>query len=118
MQFLSMQSMILASRLQSLIDEIAGKPWHPVEVATVNDQVVRLVLCKGEFHWHKHTNEDELFFVLKGHLVIQMRPPHSDIKLKESELALIPRGEEHRPKSSEDTYVLMFEPLTLRSRGD
>lgn len=83
--------MILIARLKSRIDEIVGKPWHPVEVVTVNDQVVRLVLCKGEFHWHKHTTEDELFFVLKGHLVIQMRPSLSDINLKEGELVVIPK---------------------------
>ena len=104
--------------LDEKIDEIGGKSWYPVEVATVNDQVVRMAMCRGEYHWHKHTNEDELFFVLKGELTIQMKPPYSNITLNEKELAVIPKNVEHCPKSTGDTYVLMFEPRVLRSRGD
>jgi mannose-6-phosphate isomerase-like protein (cupin superfamily) len=104
--------------IEEKIQEVAGRPWYPIEVARVNDQVVRMALCKGEYHWHKHTNEDELFYVLKGQLTIQMKEPYSDITLIEGELAVIPKGVEHCPKSSVDTYILMFEPYELQSRGD
>ena len=100
------------------VQEITGRAWWPVEVMRVNDQVVRMVLCRGMYQWHKHMNEDELFYVLKGELIIQMKEPYSDITLREGELAVVPRGAEHCPKSSVDTYVLMFEPYRLKSRGD
>ena len=109
--------MIPQINLEKKMTEIAGKPWHPIEVASVNDQVVRMAFCKGEYHWHKHTNEDELFFVLKGELTIQLRD-ETDITLQKGELAVIPKGVEHRPKSLGDTYILMFEPYVLQSSGD
>jgi len=104
--------------LKEKIKEIAGRPWYPVEVARVNDQVIRMALCKGVYHWHKHTNEDELFYVLKGGLIIETRQPYSSITLQEGELTVIPKGIEHRPKSTRDTYILMFEPYLLKSAGD
>ena len=104
--------------LEEKIEEIVDRPWFPIEVARVNNQVVRLALCRGEYHWHKHANEDELFYVLKGELTIKMRKPHSNITLREGELAVIPRDVEHCPESSVDTYILMFEPHGLKSRGD
>jgi mannose-6-phosphate isomerase-like protein (cupin superfamily) len=57
------------------------KPWSPVEVARVNDQVVRMALIEGEYHWHKHTNEDELFYVQRGSIVIQVKD-HPDVALR------------------------------------
>ena len=110
--------MILKIILDEKIEEIGGKPWTPVEVAGVNDQVIRMAMCRGEYHWHKHTNEDELFFVLRGELTIQLKPPFSNITLCENELAVIPKNVEHCPKSMGDTYVLMFEPRVLISQGD
>ncbi len=97
--------------------EVAGNPWDPIDVLTVNDQVVRLALCQGEYHWHQHVNEDELFYVLKGELIIQMKE-EVNLTLQEGELAVIPKAVEHCPKSEEDTYILMFEPFTLQSQGD
>ncbi len=96
-----------------MIDE----PWSPIEVARVNDQVVRMVLCRGEYHWHRHAEEDELFYVYKGTLVIEMKE-HTDITLRAGELAVIPKNVEHRPVSHEPTYVMLFEPHALKSRGD
>ena len=108
--------MIQKIKLEDKIKEI-DKPWTPVEVAKVNDQVVRMGLIDGEYHWHKHTNEDELFYVLKGSIIIQLKD-QPDIALHEGEMAVIPKGVEHCPKSLEPSYVLMFEPLALKSRGD
>lgn len=93
------------------------EPWSPIEVARVNDQVVRMALCLGEYHWHRHTDEDELFYVYRGTMVIEMRE-HPDITLRAGELAVIPKGVEHRPVSDEPTYVMLFEPYSLKSRGD
>ncbi len=109
--------MIPKINLKDKIREINGKPWFPVEIARVNDQVVRMALVKGEYHWHKHANEDELFYVLSGEMTIQIKEG-KDITLKEGEIAVVPKGVEHCPKSSQDTYILMFEPYELKSRGD
>lgn len=108
--------MISAICLQDKMKGI-NQPWSPIEVARVNDQVVRMSLVTGEYHWHKHTNEDELFYVYKGKIIIQLRD-QEDIPLQEGEMAVIPKGVEHCPKSMEPSYVLVFEPQVLKSRGD
>jgi mannose-6-phosphate isomerase-like protein (cupin superfamily) len=92
-------------------------PWSPIELAKVNDQVVRLAWFKGEFPWHKHTNEDELFFVLEGSIVIRIKG-NPDVPLHKGQMAVIPKSVEHSPRSPEGSYVLMFEPYGLRSKGD
>jgi mannose-6-phosphate isomerase-like protein (cupin superfamily) len=91
--------------------------WSPVDISLVNDQVVRMALIEGEYHWHKHTHEDELFFVLQGEIVIQARG-EPDVVLHDGEMAVIPKGVEHRPTSEGPSYILMFEPRALQSRGD
>ena len=103
--------------LKEKIKEINGKPWFPVDVAKLNDQIIRIALFKGEYHWYKHENEDELIFVYNGSIVIQFRD-RDDIKLRAGELTVIPKNIEHCPKSLEDSYVLMFEPAALKSTGD
>jgi mannose-6-phosphate isomerase-like protein (cupin superfamily) len=103
--------------LDDIITEIDGRPWHPIDVAKVNDQVVRMALVKGEYHWHKHTNEDELFYVVRGKMIIQMKTV-PDIILSEGQMVVIPKGTEHCPKSDGDTFVLLFEPLKLQTKGD
>jgi len=108
--------MISTISLRGKIKEI-NQPWSPIEVARVNDQVVRMSLVKGEYHWHKHMNEDELFYVYKGNIVIQLKD-QDDIDLHEGEMVVIPKGMEHCPKSIEPSYVLLFEPYGLKSRGD
>ena len=110
--------MIPVTAIADGIDRIAGRPYHPIDLARVNDQVVRMALLKGEYHWHNHENEDELFYVIRGRITIQMGPPYSDIALSEGEMAVVPRGVEHCPVSDEDSYVLMFEPASLQSAGD
>ncbi len=110
--------MLTIISFEDKIKEIAGRPWYPIDVARINDQVIRMALCRGEYHWHKHSGEDELFNVLRGELTIQMKSPYSDIVLREGELAVVPKGIEHCPKTSVDTYILMFEPYVLKSRGD
>lgn len=108
--------MISAICLKDKIKEI-HQPWSPIEVARLNDQVVRMSLLKGEYHWHKHTNEDELFYVYKGRILIQLKE-QNDIDLREGDMVVIPKGVEHCPKSIEPSYVLVFEPAVLKSQGD
>lgn len=93
------------------------EPWSPVDLATVNDQVVRMALFHGEYHWHRHKEEDELFYVYRGEIRISIRD-QPDSVMKTGEMAVVPKGVEHRPSSEGLSYVLMFEPLELKSRGD
>ena len=93
------------------------KAWSPVDIARVNDQVVRIAMIQGAYHWHKHAKEDELFYVLEGEIVIQVKD-QADVRLRAGEMAVIPKGVEHRPTSEGPSYILMFEPLALQSRGD
>ena len=109
--------MISAINLKNKMDEIVGKHCSPIDVARVNDQVMRMSYVDGEFHWHKHTDQDELFYILKGKLVIQLKD-QPDITLSEGQIAMIPKGVEHCPKSIEPSYVLLFEPFVLQTRGD
>jgi mannose-6-phosphate isomerase-like protein (cupin superfamily) len=95
-----------------LIDEY----WSPKLVGELNDQVVQLVKLKGEFIWHKHDTEDEMFLVLKGRLVIQFRD--RDVVLHEGEFLIVPRGVEHRPVADEEVHIMLFEPATTINTGD
>ncbi len=90
--------------------------WTPKIVGELNGQHVKLVKIKGEFVWHKHDVEDELFMVVKGSMVIRLRD--KDIQLEEGELCIVPRGIEHKPVASEETHVLMFEPISTVNTGD
>ena len=92
-------------------------PWSPVDLVTVNDQVVRMALFHGEYHWHRHEGEDELFYVHRGEVTIRIRG-QADVVLGAGEMAVVPRDVEHRPESVGPSYVLMFEPRKLRSKGD
>ena len=109
--------MISKIKLENKIQEIEGKPWSPIDITRTNDQVVRMALLEGEFHWHKHTNEDELFYVFKGEIIIQLKS-QPNINLREGEMVVIPKGIDHCPKSSEPSYVLLFEPFELKTMGD
>ena len=108
--------MITKIQLDEKIKEIAGRAWLPIDVIKVNDQVVRIALFKGDYHWHTH-EEDEFFYVLKGAITIQIKD-QPDVTLQEGEISVVPKGMEHCPKSDRESYVLMFEPQSLKSTGD
>ena len=109
--------MISVINLNNKMSEINGKHCSPVDVARVNDQVVRMSYVDGEFHWHKHINQDELFYILKGKIVIQLKE-QPDVTLSEGQMVVIPKGVEHCPKSIEPSFILLFEPFILQTRGD
>lgn len=102
--------------IETKCEEI-GEPWSPVDLATVNDQVIRMALFHGEYHWHRHGEEDELFYVYRGEVRIKVKG-YRDVELHSGEMAVIPRNVEHCPVSAGPSYVLMFEPLQLKSKGD
>ena len=93
------------------------KPWSPIDIAYINDQVIRAAIFHGEYHWHKHDDEDELFLVHRGAISIQVKGQDS-IKLGEGQLCVIPKGVEHKPGADEASVVLLFEPSALKSTGD
>ena len=88
----------------------------PKIVAELNGQHVKLVKLLGEFVWHSHENEDELFLVLAGELRIELRD--REVRLCEGECVVIPRGVEHKPIAEEETAILMFEPAGTRNTGE
>ena len=85
-------------------------PWTPVEVLRFNDQVVRVALFKGEFEWHNHENNDELFYVLKGSIIIQIKG-QPNVFVSEGELAVVKRGVNHCSKSFEESIVLIIDKV-------
>jgi len=92
------------------------KHWEPKIVGELNGQYVKIAKLKGEFVWHKHKHEDELFMVIKGSLTIKLR--EKDICLNEGEFFIIPRGIEHMPVAEKEVHVLMFEPKGTINTGD
>ena len=94
-----------------------AEPYMLVELTRVEEFAARLFICQGGIAWHKHIDEDELFFVYRGKVRIEVKE-HRDIELCSGEMAMIPRNVEHRPVSAGPSYVLMFEPLQLKSKGD
>lgn len=90
--------------------------WSPKIAGELNGQHVKLVKFQGEFVWHKHDHEDELFLVVKGSFVMELRDQH--ITLNEGEFLIVPRGVEHRPVAREEVQVLLFEPASTLNTGD
>ncbi len=90
--------------------------WSPKIAGEINDSCVKLVKLKGEFVWHHHEAEDELFLVVKGRLTIRLRG--RDIHLEEGEFVVIPRGVEHLPVAEREAHVLLFEPKSVLNTGD
>jgi mannose-6-phosphate isomerase-like protein (cupin superfamily) len=90
--------------------------WSPKVVGDINDSYVKLVKLKGEFVWHQHETEDELFLVVKGRLLIKLRD--QDILLEEGEFVIIPSGVEHLPIAEEEVHVLLLEPKTTLNTGN
>jgi mannose-6-phosphate isomerase-like protein (cupin superfamily) len=102
--------------LPEIIKQIK-KPWSPIEVAYANDQVVRLALFEGTYPYHKHKDEDEVFYIIKGKITIRIKD-QPDLELSEGQIVVMPKNIEHSPMAHEPTYVLMFEPSTLIPTGD
>lgn len=90
--------------------------WSPRIAGEVNDSYVKLAKLKGEFVWHHHEHEDELFLVVWGRLQIKLRD--GDVWLEEGEFVIIPRGVEHCPVAEEEVHVLLLEPKSTLNTGN
>uniref|UniRef100_A0A831TG67 Cupin domain-containing protein n=1 Tax=Thermorudis peleae TaxID=1382356 RepID=A0A831TG67_9BACT len=90
--------------------------WSPKIIGEINDSYVKAVKVKGEFVWHRHELEDEMFLVVRGSLRMQFRD--REIQLGEGEFIIVPRGIEHRPVADEEAYILLFEPKTTLNTGN
>ena len=101
----------LAGKLASF-----DEPWVPKIVGELNGQYVKVVKFEGEYVWHHHEHEDELFLVLRGRVAIHFRDEVVD--LEEGELLIVARGVEHKPVARETAHVLLFEPASTRNTGN
>lgn len=101
---------VLADKL-ALFDE----RWTPKIVGATNGQLVKLAKVEGDFVWHAHDDEDELFLVVRGRLVLEFR--HGEVELGPGELCIVPKGMEHKPRADEETHLLLIEPASTAHTG-
>lgn len=90
--------------------------WHPRIIGELNGQHVKIAKLLGEFPWHKHDNEDEMFLVLEGELLLEFRD--KKVYLTKGEFLIVPRGTEHRPFAAKEVSVMLFEPESTKNTGD
>jgi mannose-6-phosphate isomerase-like protein (cupin superfamily) len=90
--------------------------WSPKIVGEVNDSLVKLVKFQGEFVWHHHEHEDEMFLVVKG--TMRMRLRERDVLVHEGEFIIVPRGVEHMPVAEGEVHVVLFEPKSTLNTGN
>ena len=90
--------------------------WNPRIIAELNGQYVKLAKFAGEFPWHKHDNEDEMFMVIEGNFMLEFRD--KSVQLSKGEFIVVPKGAEHRPVAKEEVSVMLFEPASTINTGD
>lgn len=90
--------------------------WSPKVIGELNQQEVKLAKVQGEFVWHNHQEEDELFLVMKGTLLIEFRD--KTVELNEGEMIIVPKGVDHRPIAKEEVWLMLFEPAQIKHTGD
>jgi mannose-6-phosphate isomerase-like protein (cupin superfamily) len=105
-----MDKVIVAEKLSRFADY-----WEPKIVGELNGQHVKLVKFKGDFTWHHHDAEDEMFYVIKGRMIMKLRD--GDVVVDPGEFIIIPRGVEHMPCAPEEVHVMLFEPASTLNTG-
>jgi mannose-6-phosphate isomerase-like protein (cupin superfamily) len=90
--------------------------WSPKIIGELNGQDIKLAKVKGEFVWHNHQNEDELFFVIKGKLKIEFID--KTVEINEGEMIIVPKGVEHKPIAEEEVLMMLFEPNNIKHTGE
>ncbi len=108
---MAIEKVNLAAKLATIDDT-----WVPKVVGELNGQYVKVVKTQGEYVWHQHQNEDELFLVLSGQMEIHFRD--RVVELAEGDFCIVPRGVEHKPVSEALCQMLLFEPATTRNTGN
>jgi mannose-6-phosphate isomerase-like protein (cupin superfamily) len=105
-------------RAVNLVEQISKLTdlWSPKVVGRVNDQYVKIAKVKGEFTWHKHDDEDELFLVVKGRLVL--RYEDRDVELREGDFHIVPKGVLHNPLAEEECWLMLVETVSTKHTGD
>lgn len=101
--------------VQALIDACTH-PWYNQTLCKVNDSVVRLGVVQGEYHWHRHDDEDEFFFVVHGRFIIDLEDRSVELLARQG--FVVPRGVRHRPRAPERTVILMVEGSGIQPTGD
>ena len=104
-----------ATNIQEKLD-LFTEQWSPKKIGELNGQQILLAKIEGEFVFHKHDHEDELFMVLKGQLSLELRD--RTIIVNQGEFYTVPKGVEHKPTAEEETHLLLFEPLSTKHTGD
>jgi mannose-6-phosphate isomerase-like protein (cupin superfamily) len=105
----------------TLADKFAriSEHWSPKIAGEINDAYVKLVKFQGDFVWHHHDHEDEMFLVIKGRMLMGLRDPEErEIAVNPGEFIVIPKGVEHRPSAPEETQVVLLEPKTTLNTGN
>ncbi len=105
-----MEAINLADKLAQFSDT-----WSPRIIAALNGQLVKLAKLEGEFVWHAHADEDELFYIVEGELVMRLRD--REVPLKAGDLFVVPRGVEHSPYAPKGASVMLFEPAATKHTG-
>lgn len=90
--------------------------WKPRVIAELNGQQVKISKVKGEFVWHDHKSEDELFYILKGKMIMEFRD--KTVEVNEGEMIMVPKGIEHRPVAKNEVWMMLFEPKNIKHTGD
>ncbi|QMU64376.1 MAG: cupin domain-containing protein [Flavobacteriaceae bacterium] len=93
-----------------------SEQWAPKKIGELNGQQILLAKIQGEFVFHKHDHEDELFMVIKGQLLLELRD--KTVTVNPGEFFIVPKGVEHKPVAKEETHLLLFEPLSTKHTGD
>lgn len=101
--------------VNKIVDECTDKWWNQT-LTKVNDSVVRLGIVEGEYHWHKHDNDDEFFYCLSGQFLIDLED--QTIELNPNQGVTIPKGVMHRPRAPQKTVILMVETSEIQPTGD
>jgi mannose-6-phosphate isomerase-like protein (cupin superfamily) len=105
------EKVVIAEKLNQFSDH-----WNPRIIGELNGQYVKAVKLKGEFIWHHHDHEDELFLVIKGKLIMEFRD--KNVEINPGEFVIVPRLVEHRPVAPEEVEILLFEPASTLNTGN
>jgi mannose-6-phosphate isomerase-like protein (cupin superfamily) len=95
---------------------LVNEYWSPKIVGELNDSHIKVAKFKGDFTWHHHDNEDEMFLVVKGQLLMKLRD--QDIEVNEGEFIIVPKGVEHMPVANDEAHILLIEPKTTLNTGN